>query len=362
MVEVLSGREYVFVNMDETTVSKIEPQSAGFVPHRRVQQERKLFRKRRKPDRHDVRTCLLGTVCSDPVLQPHLPQVILPAYTQNARPPEAVLAEYRRTRRPLEYWHNTNGWSTARHVMRWLTRLRSIISSVRPSTWIIVVLDCATAHLNADVLRHARRLNLLILIIPAGLTFAFQVLDAYIYSDLKRRIRRGFTRAMAASNGGQLDRLARIRSIGVAVHESVVQVDCSEYFRRVGLCNDLNVLSDDVGNLVENQIIVPALPLRAEFAMMVGRPPDTRVTRVLHSLAMSGWFHLRSLPLAAGAPAGAPAEVVARVAARRRGRDLPQDRPVLWDDVRMSSLRRLDQERAVVVPAVEEALNVFLDV
>ena len=39
MTEALPGRHYVFVNMDETLVSKIVAQSSGFVPARQVQKE-----------------------------------------------------------------------------------------------------------------------------------------------------------------------------------------------------------------------------------------------------------------------------------------------------------------------------------
>ena len=196
---------------------------------------------------------------------------------------------------------------------------------------------------------------------PVGLTFLFQVLDTYVYADLKRRIRRGIIRKMVSSVGGQVERLARIRCIGLAVHDAMVGVDCREYFRRVGLAEDFDALSDDVSQLVQGQNIAPALPLRAEFATMVGRPSHTRVTGVLHSLIMSDWFDLRSLPVEAGAPLGAHVEVAEQSPARRRGRDLPEDRPVLWDDVRMASPRRLEQDRSVVVSPMEEAVNVFLD-
>ena len=275
MTEALAGREYVFINMDESSVSKIVSQSSGFVPSREMQQHRGMVRKRPRPDRHDVRTSLLGTVCNDPVLQPHLPQVFLPSYSKHVDPPAEVLSEYRRTRAPLEYWHHTNGWSSWRIISRWLTRLRSVVSSVRPAAWVVIVLDCATSHLYADVLRHARRLSLLVLVIPAGLTHIFQVLDVYIFADLKRRIRHSFVRQTASSRDGQLDRLARIRSVAGATHEAIVQVDCTDFFRSVGLADDFNHLRQDVMNIVGEQTITPALPLRAEFATMVGRTPHT---------------------------------------------------------------------------------------
>ena len=360
MTEALAGREYVLVNMDETLVSKIAAQAAGMVPSRQVQRQGGMTRKRARPDRHDVRTSLLGTVCNDPMLQPHLPQVFLPSYSKHVNPPAEVLEEYGRTRAPLEYWHHTTGWSTSKIIQRYLTRLRSVISSARPAAWVVVVLDCAAPHLHDEVLRHARRLGMLILVIPAGLTFAFQVLDAYIYADLKRRIRQAFVRHMAAASRGDLDRVGRIRCVGRATHEAIVQVDCRDYFRGVGLAEDFNSLREDVMNIVGEQTISPGLPLLADFATVVGRAPHTYLTGVLHNLVMSGWLQLRSRPLDARPLAGAVVDLPERAVARRRGRDLPEDRPVIWDDVRMAHLRRIHREASAAVPAAEQAVNVFL--
>ena len=274
-----------------------------------------------------------------------------------------MLQEYRRTRSPLEYWHHTNGWSSWKIIQRFLTRLRSIISSARPAAWVVIVVDCATSHLHADVLRHARRLGVLTLIIPSGLTFMFQVLDAYIFADLKRRIRQSIVREMAGSAGRDLDRFARIRCVAGATHEALVRVDCRDYFRGVGLAGDFNALKEDVMNLVGEQTISPALPLLAEFATLVGRAPHTYQTALLHNLVISGWLQLRTRPLDARPPAGAVVVLPLRGLAGRRGRDLPEDRPVLWDDVRMARLRRIhrDTPAAAAVPAAEEALNVFLE-
>jgi len=95
--EALHGRSYVFMNMDETTISQLHSTNQGFLPSRRVQRDQGMIRRKRKPDRHDVRTCLLGAVCSDPSLQPHLPQVVLPSSSKHVRPPEEALKEYRNT-------------------------------------------------------------------------------------------------------------------------------------------------------------------------------------------------------------------------------------------------------------------------
>ena len=356
----MAGREYVFLNMDETWVSQVAKEDMGFVPTRQVQRQRGMVRKRARPDRHDVRTSLLGTVCNVPALQPHLPQVFLPCYSKHLNPPAAAVEEYRRARAPLEYWHRTNGWSSCRVMQRWMTRVRSIISSARPHAWVVVVLDCAGSHLHPEVLRHARRLGILMLFIPAGLTSLFQVLDVYMFADVKKRIRQAFASHMCASPAGTIEARTRIRCVAHATHDGLVQVDCREYFRGVGLAADFNGLSAHIIKLVGEQTITPALPLLEEFATLIGRSPHTGQTSVLHNLIMSGWLQLRVRPLDASPPAGAAVALPDRPLARRRGRDLPQDRPVLWDDVRMARLRRLHRDAGVIVPAAEQAVNVFL--
>ena len=202
----------------------------GLVPSRRVQRDEGMIRRRRKPDRQDVRTCLLGAVCNDPALQPHLPQVVLPSYSKHVKPPAEVFNEYKNTSAPLEYWHDTNGWTSSTTIKRWLTRLRSVVSSFNALMWIVVVWDCASVHLNEDVMRHARRLGILVLYVPAGLTHRLQVLDVYIYAYLKRRVREHMLRLQRQSEQGELSRHGRIQSVGKAIHEAIVRVNCSGFF------------------------------------------------------------------------------------------------------------------------------------
>jgi hypothetical protein len=100
-----------------------------------------------------------------------------------------VLNDYRNTGAALQYWHDTNGWTSSGTIKRWLTRLRSVVASFNNLMWIVVVWDCASVHLNQDVLTHARRLGILVLFVPAGLTHRLQAMDVYIYAFLKRRVR-----------------------------------------------------------------------------------------------------------------------------------------------------------------------------
>ena len=360
MTEALQGRSFVFINMDETTISQLKPAEKGFVPARQVQRAHGMIRRKTKPNKEDVRTCLLGAVCDQPALQPHLPQVVLPSYSKHVRPPQAALQEYKNTGAPLEYWHDTNGWTSSNTITRWLTRMRSVVSTYNPLLWIVVVWDCASVHLNEVVLRHARRLGMLVLFIPAGLTHQLQVLDVYIYAFFKRRIREHMLRCQRLSERAQLDRHGRIQSVGKAVHEAIVNVDCSNFFVRLGLSGGVDALRDEVFSLVCHAPIAPALPSRSQFAAMTGLAEHTARTQNVHSLAMQGWLQLRGQPLTAHPMPGAVAPLRHVEPADSRVSAFPADSPMSWDDVRMARLRRRHAEQHPELPVGDQAVNAFL--
>lgn len=346
--------------MDETTLSGVQHPSQGIVPDRHVQRAQGMVRRRRRPDRSDVRTCLLGTVCNDAELQPHLPQVVLPAYSKHVRPPVNVLNAYQRTRAPLEYWHGTNGWCSTTIIIRWLTRLRAVISSAKPGAWIVLIWDCASVHLNAAVLGHMRRLQLLVLFIPAGMTHLFQVLDVFIYADLKRRMRQHHLRRSCAAADGNLDRDHRIDGVGRAIHSALVQVDCRGFFHRVGLAADWGGVTGDIFDLIGGDPIAPALPSREEFATLTGSTLHTPRTASLHTLAMSGWLQLRRQPMTASPRPAAHVALPKRAAARPRDNGFPRDTDPGMADVRMHVLRRRHADSVADGPVDDPAVNVFM--
>ena len=74
---------------------------------------------------------------------------------------------------------------------------------------------------------------------------------------------------------------------------------------------------------------------------------------------MSGGFQLRSRPLDARPCSGAVFDLPEGPVARRRGRDLLEDRAVLWDDVRMARLRRLHRDAPVVLQCFSGGCQCF---
>ena len=90
----LRDKTYVIVNVDETSVNAIDQKKNGYVGqgvrrHVANHQHQPVRR-----DRSDIKTTLMAVICDQPELQPYLPQVFMPKYTQNASPPACARAIY----------------------------------------------------------------------------------------------------------------------------------------------------------------------------------------------------------------------------------------------------------------------------
>ena len=83
----LCDKTYVIINVDETSVSALLQKRHGYVGQGIRLQMRRHQRRPIQRDRSDVKTTLMGVICDQPELQPYLPQVFMPKYTQNAIPP-----------------------------------------------------------------------------------------------------------------------------------------------------------------------------------------------------------------------------------------------------------------------------------
>ena len=90
--------------------------------------------------------------------------------------------------RPLEYWIGTGGWVTSEVMKNILTRLRAAVRLTRGNARILLWMDAASQHVGIDVLNHAARLQI-VLVLPAGLTWLMQPLDVYVFAKLKTALR-----------------------------------------------------------------------------------------------------------------------------------------------------------------------------
>ena len=338
--------------MDETFVNSVLPSGQGFVPDGDAWNVANPLRRRPQVDHANVRTTLMATVCSCPALQPHLPQVFLPSCRGGAALPPRQVPAWQKQRYPHECWTGTGGFVTTTAMIRWATHVRSVVSSFNEALWIVLVLDCSTAHLDVRFLRHLRRLKILLLMVPAKLTWFVQLRDVYILAELKQVLRESFAKELVKSPSCTIPLARRVHLLACAVRETLVGRDWSEAFAKVGLATELTGIRHEIFEYVNAEEVRPRLPPSADFARLVGRTPGTVVTCQLHRLCLTTWLEVKNLAADARPP---PGRVVAQPVvdpATKRTADQAHLAARTWSDVRMKLMR----QRAGVEDGIPPAL------
>lgn len=341
---VLAGRLYVVLNMDETSINTVQDSGVGLMCARRVTRRAAPLRPPDMPDRSNVKTSLLALVCDSPALQPYLPQIVLAKYTKTAAPPQWILDACAATGEPLEYWHGSGGWANTATIKAWATRVRSVIHSFNREAWILLVWDCATTHLNLDVVRHLRLLGILVVVIPAKLTWLLQTLDVHVFRELKERMRAQLTFLRMSSEAGNLSVGSWISCCGAAVRDVLVNRDWAENFDHMGLGEFVEDLHGRVRRAVPPAAVHPALPTRAQFARMVNRGADGENLRRLHATIVGHFLQVHRLPRDTPPRCGAvvPLQPDVPPALKRPRRDVAEE--AQWEELLDEHFRRTASE------------------
>ncbi len=101
---------HVVINIDETSVSASHDTDTGWVVNAGVRAASNLTTVASRSGGPVLSCTLLGCICSDPAVQPHLPQVLLPKARGSGALPQYVLDQFSACGAPPELWLGTNGW------------------------------------------------------------------------------------------------------------------------------------------------------------------------------------------------------------------------------------------------------------
>ena len=328
---VLDGRKYVIINMDETSLSTVYDTGYGMKGRKQPRRPVKL-RDHDPDDRSNVKTSLLATVCDSAALQPLLPQVILPKYTKRATPPESLRTAYASTGEPLEFWHGTGGWAGTNVIKKWATRIRSVIHSFNPDAWILLIWDCSQVHLNLQVASHLRKLGILVIMLPAKLTWLLQLCDVRVFRELKQRLRRQISVLRLTSQHGRINPGDWILCSGGAIREVIVTRNWEEAFDQMGLGQSLDSVTGRVRRAIDLAAVHPALPKRAEFGRMVNKIHHTDTFRKLHQSIVGHFLHVKNLPVGTPPLCGAVLPLPDVPPGRKRHRHVEHG-AAQWEDV-----------------------------
>lgn len=329
----LAHLRHVLVNMDETSVSRSLDVKRGWLVDKTMREASRLTAGSSRVPWHIQHCSLLAAVSPCPGLQPQLPQVLLCKSRGGREPPRHVLEVCAGCGSPLEFWHGSNGWVDYRIMRHYVTRLRSAVQSAAPGTWTVLLVDCASPHLDRRTVQHMRRLGVVPLFVPAGLTWLLQPADVGVFRPLKEALRSALLSKRLENEGGTVAGPEWLRCISAAVHGVVVNVDWAESFEAVGASPRLTSLNRDVANLLSAGFAEPRLPSLEDFAFMVGRPANSANTRQVYESVLAQHLELQNLLPGSLPPAAAleprvelpPAQKRRRVLEAPAGESFAQD-------------------------------------
>ena len=258
----------VIIGMDETAVASVHRTMRGTAVS--AQKQSSLPHATPHVERHVGRTALMACVCSDADLQPHLPQIWLPRSDASKAPPASIRAVFTASGSPHEAWYGTRGFATQQVMRAWLTRVRRKVRLLRPSARLVVVMDVCPVHVGESVLRHARRLGIEIVFVPARLTWLLQFLDTHVFAQLKREMRRQLWDAAHAARVGVLSPAEQLAALTRATSAKLVHGNWTHLIGRVCLNGDIGSMRPSLRELLQDIDLTPRAPTNDELAMVLG--------------------------------------------------------------------------------------------
>lgn len=279
----LGEQRYVIVNMDETAVSGCKEMERGWVTPPDVRRAMRLSSPAARQLYRFSSVNLLGTICNDDNLQPKLPQVLLVKQKGGARSLAGTIASCRQCRQPVEFWHKTSGWPDSRIMRHWLTRLRSVVHSAKPDHWIVLLMDCAPYHTNRQTIQHCRRLGIILVFVPARLTWLLQPCDLSVFGPFKNSLRLALQQHRINAPTGRVSADQFMGTVGEVVNRSISAVSWRQSFARVGLDDTQGQISEELSDILADAEIMPRLPTVGEFAELIGKTNITDSLRSVHA-------------------------------------------------------------------------------
>ena len=191
----------VWLNLDETALAVHIANRFGNVlrlPYRKY----KHFVTRGTLNDRRANCTLAAVVASDPALQPHLPQFLLPNTTGKKRLWASITASAAHTP-SVTIMPDTTGWMNTTKLLAIIDRIAAVCREHAPGKHVVMVWDCHAAHIAPAVIRRLRHHNIRPLLVPSKLTPILQVLDFAVFAGFKQEYARAHMETLVASENGQ---------------------------------------------------------------------------------------------------------------------------------------------------------------
>ena len=182
------GKIPLFINMDETSVGYNYGKGKGLVVSKHVLPPGRKHR-REPVNTSDTKTHIsfLAFVTHDPTIQPKLPQIFI----GNKHKFTLTLLRGLFAKVPKGYylWREDSSWNNNVLMCKAMRLLAKHLKDYSATHKIILILDVARCHRHHTFFSLAQSLGIILMYVPAKLTWLLQPADTHVFARLKKRLR-----------------------------------------------------------------------------------------------------------------------------------------------------------------------------
>lgn len=174
------GQKPLYVNVDETSIAfmtGLKGTVAKPCKGKRARETASLSQRRNN-------FTLMAAIAPEPAIQAALPQFVLLNKHQISKADLAAAVSSAPAN--VHILRRRSSWCDNGVVRQYLSRLRAAMDVAAPDRYILLILDCARAHIHNSVRDHAKRCRIRLIYCPAGTTKYLQPCDLQLFHPLKR--------------------------------------------------------------------------------------------------------------------------------------------------------------------------------
>jgi len=198
------GPEALLINLDETGVPVWMWDASGNILCQRTTDPQRGRDVTSHTTRHAMRAQVthVELTCNDVEAQRGLPQIIL---GDSSTLTVGLQRELEASAPPhVRVWRQSSHWIDLAVLQALLRALAHVVRALSLPRTAVLLMDCCPIHLKPEVFRTARSLDIIIVLVPAKLTWLVQPLDAHVFNLYKKALRNKISNLRLQEASGQI--------------------------------------------------------------------------------------------------------------------------------------------------------------
>ena len=269
----------LLLNLDETSVARMSRKSKGLV----VNKDSPLleigslqpFRYRERGKKRGAMTHV-AVIADCEEVQQALPQIFLCSSKL-----VSAAAATRATSGKTQVWRGGSGWNTTANLVRVIEAIGEAIQPWQKSRQAILFLDSATCHLSPAVLDAAHHAGILLVQIPALLTWLLQPYDTHVFSSYRSCLEQEYRRLLRVAEGHDVTSDDWLYSIVHVASKFLYERSWRSAFEQNGLTGNQDHLSQALSGFNKPDCCPPS---SAALRMLFPRRRALHINRYFKSI------------------------------------------------------------------------------